>query len=181
MLIVSEREQLPVREARNGKAEAWDALFRRYQLPLYTYVFELLHDREASLDIVQETFAAAARYIHQLREDGKFASWLFSIAYQRCQQRWRKKRLDEVPIELESGDFADEGGDPSEWLIRQEDEEEFMKILWQLSPLHRSVILLYFVEDFSLEEMAGITGTSVGTVKSRLHYAKLAFKKLIQS
>jgi RNA polymerase sigma-70 factor (ECF subfamily) len=180
MLVVSENEQLPVRQARNGQAEAWDALFQRYQLPLFTYAFELLHDREAGLDVVQETFASAARHIKELREDDKFGSWLFSIAHQRCQQRWRKKRLDEVSMDSEGLDSADDAYSPSEWLIQQEDEAEFMKTLQLLSPIHRSAILLYFVEDFSLEEIAAITGASVGTVKSRLYYAKQAFKKLIQ-
>lgn len=182
MLVVSEpeHEQLPVRQARNGQAAAWDTLFRRYQLPLFTYVFELLHDREAGMDVVQETFASAARNIRGLREDAKFASWLFSIAHQKCLQRWRKKRPDEVPIESESADFADDASNPSDWLIRQEDEAEFMKALQRLSPVHRSAILLYFVEEFSLEEMAAITGVAIGTAKSRLHYAKQAFKKLVQ-
>jgi len=60
MLVVTELEQLPVREARAGDAAAWNALFKRYQLPLYTYVFELIHHEQASLDIVQES-------VHQRR------------------------------------------------------------------------------------------------------------------
>ena len=55
MLVVPEREQLPVADARAGNAEAWKTLFRRYRLPLYVYVFELLRDEQASLDLVQET------------------------------------------------------------------------------------------------------------------------------
>ena len=54
MLVVAEREQLPVLQARAGEAAAWDTLFRRYQLPLYVYVFELVHDEPASLDLVRE-------------------------------------------------------------------------------------------------------------------------------
>ena len=54
MLVVAEREQLPVQQARAGEADAWDVLFRRYQLPLYVYVFELVHDEQAGLDVVQE-------------------------------------------------------------------------------------------------------------------------------
>ena len=87
MLVVSEHEQLPVAEARNGDAAAWNTLFKRYQLPLYTYVFELLHDEQASLDVVQESFINAARHIGTLREDRKFGSWLFGIAHQKCVQR----------------------------------------------------------------------------------------------
>ena len=90
MLAVDEAEQLPVAAAREGNAAAWDALFRRYQLPLYVYVFELLRNEQTALDVVQETFINATRYLNSLREDGKFGSWLFSIAHQKCQQHWRK-------------------------------------------------------------------------------------------
>ena len=74
MLGVAEPEQLPVTQARAGDATAWDALFRRYQLPLYVYVFELAHDEQASLDVVQDTFIAAVKHIGGLRDDAKFGS-----------------------------------------------------------------------------------------------------------
>jgi RNA polymerase sigma-70 factor (ECF subfamily) len=87
---VAEPEHLPVAAARAGSPEAWDALYRRYQLPLYVYVVELLHHEAASLDVVQETFINAARHLAGLREDAKFGSWLFGIAHQKCVQHWRK-------------------------------------------------------------------------------------------
>ncbi len=68
---VADIEQLPVSQARAGEPAAWDALFRRYQLPLYVYVFELVRDEQAGLDLVQETFIAAVKHIGSLREDGK--------------------------------------------------------------------------------------------------------------
>jgi RNA polymerase sigma-70 factor (ECF subfamily) len=52
MLVVAEREQLPVSQAKAGDPAAWDTLFRRYQLPLYAYVFELIHDEQSSLDVL---------------------------------------------------------------------------------------------------------------------------------
>ncbi len=179
MLLVSEREQLPVREARAGEPSAWDALFKRYQLPLYMYVFELVRHEQTSLDIVQETFINAAQHIGGLRDDAKFGSWLFGIAHQKCIQHWRKRRPEQVPIE---DDFEEGGFDPSpgEILIRREQEEEFMRLLGELSEPHRAVLLLHFVEDFSLEEIAGITGAQIGTVKSRLHYAKKTLRKLLE-
>jgi len=180
MLVVAEREQLPVPQARAGEPQAWDILFRRYQLPLYVYVFELVHDEQASLDIVQETFINAVRHLGGLRDDGKFGSWLFGIAHQKCIQRWRNRRGEETALEEFSALPAEVEDDPAEWLIRQEQEAEFMQLLNQLPLPQRSVLLLHFVEDYSLEEIASITGTRVGTVKSRLHYAKKALKKLIE-
>jgi RNA polymerase sigma-70 factor, ECF subfamily len=178
MPAVAESEQLPVQQARDRNPAAWDTLFRRYQLPLYVYVIELVHNEHTSLDIVQETFIAAARHIGGLREDDKFGSWLFGIAHQKVIQHWRKRKeilLDEIP---ESPDEFETG--PDDWLIRCEQETEFMNLLNQLPPPQRSVLLLHFVEDFSLEEIARITETQIGTVKSRLHYAKKALRKLLE-
>ncbi|MGO8765882.1 MAG: RNA polymerase sigma factor, partial [Limisphaerales bacterium] len=105
---MAEREQLPVHQARDGKPAAWDVLFRRYQLPLYTYVFELVHNEQTSLDIVQETFISAVSHIGGLRDDEKFGSWLFGIAHQKIIQFWRKRGgkeilFDEIPEPL--GEF----------------------------------------------------------------------------
>jgi RNA polymerase sigma-70 factor (ECF subfamily) len=180
MLVVAEREQLPVPQAKAGEPEAWDILFRRYQLPLYVYVFELVHNEQTSLDLVQETFIAAVRHIGGLRDDAKFGSWLFGIAHQKCLQRWRKQNREEIlPDEIPDAPGEFESG-PDDLLIRQEQEAAFMQLLNQLPPPQRSVLLLHFVEDFSLEEIARITEAQLGTVKSRMHYAKRALRKLLE-
>jgi len=180
MLVVAEREQLPVPQARAGDAEAWDTLFHRYQLPLYVYVFELVQDEQTSLDLVQETFIAAVRHIGNLRDDAKFGSWLFGIAHQKCIQRWRKQNREEILLD-EIPDTPDEFENrPDDLLIRQEQEAGFMNLLNQLPLPQRSVLLLHFIEDFPLEEIAGVTDTPLGTVKSRLHYAKKSLRKLLE-
>jgi len=180
MLAVAEREHLPVQQARDGNPAAWDALFRRYQLPLYVYVFEMVRNEQTSLDIVQETFIAAVRHIGSLRDDKKFGSWLFGIAHQKVIQFWRKHSgkeilFDEIPEPPDEFENS-----PDNLLIRHEQEAEFMNLLDQLPLPQRAVLLLYFVEDFSLEEIARITETQLGTVKSRLHYAKKALRKLLE-
>ena len=180
MLLVAAREQLPVSQAKAGDPAAWDTLFKRYQLPLYAYVFELIHDEQSSLDIVQETFISAARYIGGLRDDEKFGSWLFGIAHQKCIQRWRRRSREADTLqELAAASPELEDG-PADLLIRQEQEEEFMALLIQLPPPQRSVLLLHFLEDFSIEEISAITAAQPGTVKSRLHYAKRALRKLLE-
>src|SRR6185437_3425657 len=143
MLGVAEIEQLPVTQARRGDAAAWDALFRRYQLPLYVYIFELVRDEQTSLDLVQESFINAVRHLGSLRDDAKFGSWLFGIAHQKCIQRWRKQAREEMLRD----EFA---GAPVKF-------------------------------ESSLDEIAGITGVPLGTVKSRLHYAKRALRKIYES
>jgi RNA polymerase sigma-70 factor (ECF subfamily) len=181
MLGVAEIEQLPVAQARAGDAAAWDALFRRYQLPLYVYIFELVRDRQTSLDIVQETFINAARHLGSLRDDAKFGSWLFGIAHQKCIQRWRKQAREEMLRDEFANAPAQFETAPDDLLIREEQEAEFMKLLNELPPPQRSVLLLHFVEDFSLEEIASVSGVSIGTVKSRLHYAKKSLRKLLEA
>ena len=82
------------------------------------------------------------------------------------------RKFAESPDEFESS--------PDDLLIRQEQEAEFMNLLNQLPLPQRAVLLLHFVEDFSIEEIADITDTPLGTVKSRLHYAKRALRKLLE-
>ena len=181
MPVVAECEQLPVQQARRGDAAAWDAVFARYQLPLYAYVHQLVRDEQDSLDIVQETFVSAFRHLATLRDDRKFASWLFSIAHQKSIQKWRGRDkqaavFDEVaaePFEFEDG--------PDELLIRDEQKAAVLALLDQLPPPQRSVLLLHYLEDFPLDEIARITDAQLGTVKSRLHYAKRALKKLLEA
>ena len=180
MLVVAEREQLPVEQAKAGEPEAWSVLFRRYQLPLYVYVFELARDEQTSLDIVQETFIAAVRHIGSLRDEAKFGGWLFGIAHQKCAQLWRKQHRAAAWREEIAESTTDLEDSPDELLIRREEEGGFMRLINELPPPQRAVLLLHFVEDFSLEQIAEITATPLGTVKSRLHYAKSALRKLLE-
>jgi RNA polymerase sigma-70 factor (ECF subfamily) len=185
MLLVADKEQALIAEARAGKPEAWDNLFQRYQLPLYVYVFELVRQEQEALDIVQEAFVNAVRHLDSLRENEKFGSWLFGIAHQKCIQHWRKQSRRNLfensdVSDIETAQFASADSDPSEWLIRKEQEQDFFKLLEQLEPPHRSVLLLHFVEEFSLEQITEITGANLGTVKSRMHYAKRALRKLLE-
>jgi RNA polymerase sigma-70 factor (ECF subfamily) len=140
----------------------------------------LVHEEQASLDIVQESFINASRHLGSLREDKKFGGWLFGIAHQKCLQRWRKQAREEALLEQFASDPLDVDEDPLELLLRAEQEAEFMKLLEHLPLPQRSVLLLHFVEDFSLEEIGSITGAQLGTVKSRLHYAKKALRKLLE-
>ena len=100
----------------------------------------------------------------------------------KCIQRWRRQGR-EVPLDDEPGEPALDGHGfaeaPDEVLIREEQESEFMKLVYQLPPLQRSVLLLHVLEDFPLEEIATITSAPLGTVKSRLFHAKKALRQLV--
>ena len=180
MPVVAEREQLPVAEARAGDPAAWDVLFQRYQLPLYVFVFELLQNEQASLDVVQETFIRAARHIGGLRDDGRFGSWLFGIAHQQCSRRWRRTVREQAALEELAHAPKDLPEDPGEILIRNEQEAEFARLLSRLPEPQRAALLLHYLEDFSLEEIAEAVDAPVGTVKSRLHHARRAMRSLLE-
>jgi RNA polymerase sigma-70 factor (ECF subfamily) len=180
MLAVAEIENLPVREAREGDPQAWDALFRRYQKPLYVYVYELLRDEQTALEIVQETFVAATRHLHTLREDRKFGSWLFGIAHQKCIQIWRKpSRFEAASEDIEEWVEPDLES-PDALLIRKEQEKELLDLLDALPWAQRSVLLLFYLEGFTLDEISSTTGEALGTVKSRLHYARKALRRALE-
>lgn len=187
MTVEADNEPLPVAAARAGDPAAWDTLFRRHQLPIYAYARELLRDDQAALDVVQETFLNAVRHLASLRDDARFGSWLFGIAHQKCQQHGRRRGREarwviaDLPDQaLEDVSAISEAPDPHEWLVRREQEAEFFQHLAELPEAHRAVLLLRFVDDFPLEEIAIITGVPLGTVKSRLHHAKNAFRRLLE-
>jgi len=173
-----------VRAARAGEPRAWDALLREHQLPLFAYAAELTRDREAARDIVQETFAGAVRHIGTLRDEARFASWLFGIAHQKCVAHFRRNTRTEarfVPAAELLEEIGDElAEDPRERLLREEQAEEFFALVEQLPVEQRSALLLHVLEDFPLEEIATIMAVPVGTVKSRLFHARRALRQLVE-
>ena len=168
---------LPVAAARQGDAQAWDTLLRRFQLPLFSYVMDLVHHRATSLDLVQEVFLRATQHLPSLREDQRFGAWLFGIAHQQVIQHWRRQGRSPFSDEPVPEDVSDDSASPDGDAMRDEDAAELLRAMDQLPLPQRSVILLHFLEDFPLAEIATITGASLGTVKSRLHYAKRALRQ----
>jgi RNA polymerase sigma-70 factor (ECF subfamily) len=179
MPLVAKDEQLPVAAARSGEPAAWDALFHRYQLPLYTYVQELVRHEQTSLDLVQETFVKAVRHVGSLRDDARFGSWLFRIAHQLCQQHWRRQRPAESLDDVSETELAGPAGSPLDDLLSAEQQDQFLAAIESLPEEHRSVVLLHYLEDFDLEATAGITGVPVGTVKSRLFHARRKLRGIL--
>jgi RNA polymerase sigma factor (sigma-70 family) len=170
-----------VEAAKAGDPEAWTVLRQRYQLPLYAFVCELVRNPETALDLVQETLINAIRYLPTLRENKRFGSWLFSIAHQKCTHHWRRPNPSEPGEEPDLEDQPDQGLNPREWLIAQEQEQAFLAGLQKLAEPHREVVLLHCLEEFSLEEIAQLTQTPLGTVKSRLHYARRSLRTAMEN
>jgi RNA polymerase sigma-70 factor (ECF subfamily) len=170
-----------VKAAREGDPDAWDVILRRHQRPLHVFAAELVRDPSASLEIVQETFIAATKHIGGLRDDRKFTSWIFTIARQKCTQHLRLRRDRERPLEEIDETAFGHDTDPGDLLIRDEDEAAFLAAVDRLPLPQREAIVLRFLEEFSLEEIAAIVSTPLGTVKSRLHHARQTLKQWMQN
>lgn len=137
-----------VAAAREGDPEAWDILLRRYQLPLFTYVMELVHHHATALDLVQDTLVRAHRHLAGLRDDARFGSWLFGIAHQAVVQHWRRQGRspfsdDPLPEDAPALELA-----PDLAAIQEEDEAALLDAIDRLPEPQRSVILLRFLEEF---------------------------------
>ncbi len=169
-----------VRAARRGDPDAWDVLFKRHQLPLYVFIVKMVRNETTALDIVQETFIAATRHIASLRDEKRFVSWLFSIARQKCTQHWRRSKREPEPL-LEREDFEPvDDIQPGDWLLADDQAEQAHALLNQLPEAHREVMVLFFLDEFSLEEISESTNSKIGTVNSRLHYAKKTLRELVE-
>jgi RNA polymerase sigma-70 factor (ECF subfamily) len=178
MFEIAEPQSMPVSQAKAGDAGAWDTLLRHFRMPLYIYIFQWVRNEQTSYDLAQETMLSAIRHIEGLHDDDKFGPWLFGIAHQKCLQFWRKQNREDEAMQEFAEAPADYEEDPRQTLVRREKEAQFLRLLEVLTLPQRSVLVLYYIEEFSLEEIASITGVTLGTIKSRLHYARKAFKDL---
>ena len=178
MGVPGESESELVRRAKEGRREAWDRLFQQYQAPLFAYLNQLVRNEETALDLLQETFLAALRWIGSLKGEGKFGGWIYRIAHQKAVQVWRRSGRETNWGDSEWPEMAEETPTPREVLIAEEKSAQLFDLLEVLPGGQRSVLLLHYLEDISLEEIARITDSELGTVKSRLHYARKALRQL---
>ena len=164
--------------ARAGDPAAWEPILSRYQLPLFSYAQELVRNETAALDLVQDTFIAAHRYLGSLRDDARFGSWLFGIAHQKILQHWRRAGREE-PLDSDTLTATpdDDAPDPRDGLLRAEQASALFALVDELPPPQRAVLLLHFLEEFPLEAIAEITAAPLGTVKSRLFHARRALRE----
>lgn len=164
-----------VRCAQRGDADAFRRLVDLYDRRLLYFVRRFLKDSDRGLDVLQEIWLTMLRRLHSLRSPEAFRVWLYQIAHDRVvdvvRRTVREERLQQMAFE----NFAERNGDDPAWTFEQ---AEFVhSALEQLTPEHREVLVLRFLEDMTLEEIAATVGCSPGTVKSRLHYARLAVRR----
>ncbi|NOZ07042.1 MAG: sigma-70 family RNA polymerase sigma factor [Chloroflexi bacterium] len=176
-----DRERVWVEEALAGNEESFIQLADAYASPVYNLAYRMLGNAAEAEDAAQETFIRVYTRLHTYDRSRKFSSWLLSIASHHCIDRLRRRRdnavsLDELPPWNEP---ACEGEAPVQKVIRREREETIRRLLDQLPPHYRLVMVLRYWYDLSYEEMAEVTGSTVSAIKSRLHRARLHMAELL--
>jgi RNA polymerase sigma-70 factor, ECF subfamily len=151
-------------------------LYSRFQRPLFRYLFHLLEQKELAEDILQEVMLIVWQKAPSFRGTSQVASWIFGIAHHQAFKALRRD-IHSHFITLEVAvDHVDEKQNPEADMLTQATSEEVIAALACLSPEHREVLELAFFQDFACKEIATIVGVPLGTVKSRLSYARRALK-----
>jgi len=165
-----ERESWWVLRAQSGDAEALNDLLRAVQEPLYRYILSMVREGHLAEDILQEVFLRIYRKLGWLRDPEVFRPWAYRIAtretfrHLRRERQWTDQVRDEAALRMI----------PAAPLAREEFAPELVAqlpaLIAQVSPASRAVIVLFYLHEMSLEDVAAVLGIPLGTVKSRLSY-----------
>jgi RNA polymerase sigma-70 factor (ECF subfamily) len=174
--------------AKDGDLEAFNCLVDRYQSSVYTLCLRLLGSPEAAEDAAQEAFLSAYRALRRF-EGGNLRSWLLRIAANESKDELRRRKRKDATMSLNAMfdreeapvEIPDPGESVEAVIERGEFGQELEDVLALLPLEQRQAILLIDVYDFQYDEVARLSGASVGTVKSRIHRGRERLRKLILS
>jgi RNA polymerase sigma-70 factor (ECF subfamily) len=177
------RDRALVEEALRGNLDAFNRLVELYQDYLFGLTVRVLSDRDVAADAVQEAFFSAYRNLARFRGDN-FRSWLSRIAINAATDvlRNRKRRPADPYPEWEDEAWqppADESSSPERTAIVRSRSRVIAEALSQITQDQRTAIVLFDVEGYDYQEIADMTGVSLGTVKSRIHRGRLALRDLL--
>jgi RNA polymerase sigma-70 factor, ECF subfamily len=171
------RERFLVRQFQRGNTDAFLALVRSYERRLLYFLRRFERDPERALDALQEVWLTAWRTRGLLRSPGAFRAWIYRIAHGKVingiRSEMRRRQVEEeqqrsgAPVATRTG---------ASW----EAAELVHFALSRVSPEHREVLTLRFLEEMTIEEIAEAIDCPVGTVKSRLHYARREIQSVIE-
>ena len=158
-----------------GERAAFEELFEMYQPRLKYYVRRLDGDSGVD-DMLQDIWLTVFKKIHKLKSAEAFAIWLYRIARNKVYSGFRRKeRFVSLP---EDDDFPVSGND--EPAFDADDAEKLHSALEKIKPYHREILTLSFIERMPYQSIADVIGCSVGTVKSRIFYAKQSLRKKME-
>lgn len=146
-----------------------DLVDRHYE-SIFRFLRHLTRSTETAQDLTQQTFLRVQTRIHTYRGDSTLKTWIHRIAYREF-TGWRRSRLITAPLDVLGGRH-----DPGYAAV--EDAEWLLSLLHRLNYRLRDALLLYEVQGLTIDEIAQVTGDSVGTVKSRLHHARVQLREL---
>jgi len=169
-------EELLVLRCQIGDSSALVELIERYQAPLRYFVTRLLEEPQMAEDVLQDTWLAVVRKIHTLRRFDTFSTWLYRVARNNVYKQLRKRKHLCLPQEDLAAPKANE-----EPLFSPEDAARVHECLERLSPEYKEVLMLRFLEQMSYGQISQVIGCKVGTVRSRIHYAKRALKREMEN
>jgi RNA polymerase sigma-70 factor (ECF subfamily) len=187
---VSLRERMLIRRLQERDERAFEEVVRLYENKVFNLVFRMIGNQEEAEDLAQEVFVTVFKSVDSFRGEAKFSTWLYRIAANHCKNRMKYlgRRSYKQTGELdEAAEREAQNAQPSA-LRPQVDgpdavfeglelERTVQRAMAALDPEHREVIVLRDIEDLTYEEIAEITGVELGTVKSRLHRARLQLKE----
>jgi RNA polymerase sigma-70 factor (ECF subfamily) len=177
------RDKVLVERAVGGDLDAFNELVLIYQDYLFALVVRVVHDRDSAADAVQEALFSCFRNLDRFRGDS-FRSWLTRIALNAATDvlRYRKRRPADPYPEWEDESWQPPTGEeasPERRAMRRQTARVLSEALAEITSDQRTAIVMYDVEGFDYQEIADITGVSLGTVKSRIHRGRLALRELL--
>ena len=185
--IVSGDDDRLIADCLKGQTAAFGELVRRYQDRLFNTVFRLVDNAEDAQDVVQEAFLHAYQSLDRFKGESQFFTWLYRIAVNSAISLKRKQRIVvSLHIDREGQGSVPEPHDVSELsqpdlvLERADEERRIQAALNRLSPEHRAVLVLKDLEDQKYETMAEILQVPIGTIRSRLHRARLELREVLE-
>ena len=171
-----------VRDAKGGSPEAFNALVRRWERKVYSFLVYLTGRPDDAFDLCQEVFFSGYRHLDQLKDPDKFPQWLFRIARNAARSQARQAHEAETSLndfELEEDSSPVRVGEAGRW---EHGEMKILveKALAELTLEQREAIVLKFYQGFKLEEIAEIQGCPVSTAKTRVYAGFERLRKLIE-
>ena len=177
----ADSDGLIVRQVQAGDVAAFDRLILKYRERVYGVVYNMTGNREDAADLTQDSFIKAFQSIHRFQGQSSFFTWLYRIAVNSTLTHLRKSRLrtffsfEKINEEDKSSQvlnaLTDKSGADRDLFVK-ELQEKLNEAMQKLSIKHRTVVTLFEIDGLSHEEIADVMNCSVGTVRSRLHYAK---------
>jgi RNA polymerase sigma-70 factor (ECF subfamily) len=181
---IQRRDLILLEQARDGSLDAFNSLVEAYQDHLHALVARMVPDRDQAADAVQEAFFSAYRNMRSFR-GGSVRSWLSRIAINAAmdQQRLKKRRPAQPYPELEDDSWQPPAGpdaDPVRTAMHGERSRALQAALASITADQRHAIVLFDIEGYDYQEIADLTGVSLGTVKSRIHRGRLALRERLE-